>query len=338
MSCRWWITVVTAVLMTFAGCSDDTSTNDGNDNQWDLDGDAAHNDVDEGGDAGTVDDTGQAEDTGTSDDTGTEEDTGSIEDTGPIEDDVDPDEDTDPPPPDELSEDMLIGEPWYGVWRLTDDPAITGLYVGIEFIDEEDVVLRGEEDLTGNWEILGSGDVHLYNLEGDFEQLMLEADMGSDGLDALEIFTPADHVDPYTARYEQRGEAGVDFDDLRARWQSTERITTEDGTEVYLALRIDADGFMEIGAVGDEGVFWGFLGGPGVTQTFDTGETFWAMLIATDDEGAPVAGELRGEGDEMQLFMFTEDHDDQSGGGPPGGGASPELIVVELEAVDQFGD
>lgn len=339
MNCRWWIVVAVASLMVATGCSDDTGTDKGDENQWDLNGDAgADTDGDE--DVWTAEDAGVDEDVDTAEDAGTGEDADEPgEDTG-VEEDTGFEEDTDPPPADELTPDMLIGEPWYGVWRITDDPAITGSFIGVEFVDEDNVVLHGEEENSGNWEILGSGEVYLYDLEGDIEQFMMEPDMGEEGLAALEVFTPVQHVDPYTARYERLGEADVDFAELGARWQTTERLTTEEGDEVHLALRIDADGIVEYGIVaGEEDLFIPFLEGPGFTHTYDTGHTFWGILVDTDDEGAPFGGEIREEGDGLILYAFSEDHDDEGpGGGPPGGGGGPELVVVELESVSQFGD
>lgn len=335
MNCRGWIIVAVASLMVVMGCSDDTGTDKGDDNQWDLNGDVGA-DTDDNGDTWSAEDAGADEDAEIVEDVGTEEDADEPAEDAGVE------EDADPPSSDELTPEMLIGEPWYGVWRITDEPAITGSFIGIEFVDEDNVVLHGAEENSGDWEILGSGEVYLYNLEGEIEQFMMEPDLRDDGLAALEVFTPVQHIDPYIARYERLGEADVDFEELGARWQTTERITTEDGDEVHLALRIDADGVVEYGVVaGEEDLFIPFVEGPGFTQTFDTGHTFWGILVDTDDEGAPFGGEIREEGDELVLYSFAEDYGDDGpggGGGPPIGGGDPELVVVELESVSEFGD
>ena len=351
-SARWIVTFLIVLGFAVACGSDDTGEDEPNQSDWDLNGDAGM-DADELGDADPGD--ADLDDTGPVEDAGPDEDADVVADAGPDEDadtpgpDAGPDDDVDPPAPDELTPEMLIGEPWYGVFRLTDDPAITGLYSGIEFVDEDSVVLHGEQEESGNWEILGTGDVHLYNLEGELDQFVLEVDLSDGEVEALEVFIPADHVEPYTARYERRGEADIDFNDLGARWQSTQMVTGEEGVEYYVAIRIDADGIMELGAAGEEGMFWGFVEGPGTTQTFDTGDTFWVMLVAPTSVGAPIAGEI-GENDDgdLVLYWFAEDYSDVDDngpgggpGGPPGGGdddPEPEIVVVELENVSQFGD
>ncbi len=249
-------------------------------------------------------------------------------------------EDDTSPPPQGVVPEALIGEPWYGVVRLTDDPAITGLYLQIEFLDEENVVITGDVERAGKWTIQENEDIYVYDLETDPErpeqpeQFIFMPDLDDDYLVALELTVPPTTIGPYRLRFERQGSADVSMSELDGRWQATETVTNEEGNSFYIAMRFDEDGFTEIGVVGENNNFFGLFSGDGQTQTFDTGRTYWTLIYPPGVAGHPVAGEVRRDDEELRVFIFTEDiiapaADEESD--PQRG-----IVVRELEKVERF--
>ena len=323
MGCRSRHLFLCAIFLLAVACgSEDTGGNEGND--WDLSDDAGLNDVDDN--------------------------------LGDPDADEDVDEDTDEPIDDPVGvvPEAFVGQTWYAVVRITDDPAIAGLYTGVEFVDDENIRVHSNIVRDGKWTILGNDDLHLYDIEpapgqSEPEQWVLQPQLEDEKVVAIEAALPETHIAPYRLRFEPPGDASIDYSELEGRWQATQTVTNEDGATFYLASRFNDNGIVEYGIVGEEDNFIGFLNGSGDTHTYGTGETFWTLIPGSASDGHPIAGEVREIDGEYRIYFFAEtvvDHgdDDQNGqngpgdnpGQTPGDDPETELIVIEFEPVDQF--
>lgn len=235
----------------------------------------------------------------------------------------------------------FIGQTWYAVLRVTDEPVIAGIYSGVEFVDEDTVRLHADTTREGSWAILENEDLHLYDIEpgpnqNQPEQWILQPELDGDQVVALDAPIPANgDLAPYRLRFEPQGPSQIPYADLVGRWQSTEQITNEEGNSFYVANRFNDDNFIEFGFVGANNNFVGFSNGTGLTHTYGTGETFWAMIPDGDTDGLPLAGEVREVDGDYRLYFFFETYPETAD--PSGDEAiEPELVIVEFVAVDQF--
>lgn len=312
---RVWSGLFFALLILgFTACGEDNTSEQEEGNDWNLGDDAGFGDADDNGENSNVGNEDANTDPG--------ENTSNNNDEQPLG----------------LVPEALIGNPWYGVFRITDDPAITGLYTGVQFVDEETVIIHSEPPREGEWTILESEDVLLHDLEQvteepQPEQLMLMADLVDEEVVALELSVPAEHVEPYRARFEQQGDAAIGIGEIIGRWQSTEMLTTAEGNDHPLALRFDSGGIAELGVVAENNNFFGFTSGAGRTHTLDTGETFWALEQGEGVEGHPVAGEIFEIDGELKLYMFSETAVEVA---EEPEDSEMELRVYEMEQVENF--
>jgi hypothetical protein len=167
------------------------------------------------------------------------------------------------------------------------------------------VIIGPQARVTGSWEVFDDDSVRMYDLErqnGDANQpsqYVLEAELNDrDQLVGFELFVPNlpnGEGDPYTARYERLEEASVTYDDLRARWQSVDTFTGNNGQTQRLELRFNS-GMIGYGIAGTNGGYFEIFRGNGEVLELDTGEIFWISLPSEDSDRAwSPAGEVETE-------------------------------------------
>ena len=236
-----------------------------------------------------------------------------------------------------LVAEAVAGEPWYGVTRLTQTPAITGSMQRVKFDADKSAAIGMQRAVTGKWRIFDDDSVLLYELERDDgsmnqpSQFVVEAELENDHLVALEVFIgQGPDGKPYKQRFEQLATPDVAYDAITGQWQSPMTYTDPDNNRDYrLALRVEEAGEIEYGAF--FGRFFGFSRGDGHLITYDTGETFWFIAPpAMGMQQPPLAGEVRtGADGEIQLFAPRGIDED--------GMEGPESFeAIEMESVESF--
>ena len=342
---RLAILLAAATLAT--GCSN-PDVSDGTADGWHPDDrpDAAPDGTDVGADTepDTRPDTTPAVDSGADDISEPDADTGradtSIADSS-VADAADLTGDTSDPGPDAsgpgLVAEAVAGDPWYGVTRLTQTPAVTGTIQKVTFDADKSVAIGVRGAVTGKWRIFDDDSVLLYELEradgsmNQPSQFVVEAELENDHLVAFEIFIGEGPDDkPYKQRFEQLETPDIAYDSFTGQWQSPMTYTDPDSNRDYrLALRVEEAGAIEYGAF--FGRFVGFSRGDGHTITFDTGETFWFIAPpAMGMQQPPLAGEVRTDAaGELQLFAPRGIDED--------GMEGPESFeAIEMESVESF--
>ena len=240
------------MLVGLVGCQDDVGQTPG---EWGIDAEDSGGAPDAGGDAATED---AIEDTGgPDDDTGAPVDTDLV-DLGPEDTSVEGDggPDVDPVPDggrEGLNAQAVVGK-WYGVSRLTQQPAITGSVQEVVFNSDGSLRIGFNGAVTGKWKIFDDDSVQLYDLvdqEGNAnrpQQFLLEAELEDDRLVAFELFIGrGPDGSSYKLRYEKLASPSVPYADIVGQWQSKSVFTNRMGQKFRIVLRADQNGKLGYG-------------------------------------------------------------------------------------------
>ncbi|MFU8802343.1 MAG: hypothetical protein ACNA8W_00900 [Bradymonadaceae bacterium] len=219
----------------------------------------------------------------------------------------------------------LVGPSRHGVFRLTAEPAITGVYMDFTFYEDGRAEMRNDQVREGRWAILDNDDIHVFDLDNEPDQFVFGTVLNQNNrLVALELTIPAwEGIPPYRLGLERIGSPHVSLSDIEGRWQSEDTVTNQHGT-FTLGIRIGNDGFIEIGIVTGTN-FGGFSSGDGHTQTFTSGTTYWVMRPDAEDAAA-VAGQIVGQGEDRRIYQFVE----------VGVGVNAQLEAIAFQAVERF--
>ena len=202
----------------------------------------------------------------------------------------------------------LSAQPFYGVLRVTNEPAITGSMIKVDLKEDMSVAIGFRGEVTGSWEIFNDDRVRLYDLmRGDQPnqppEFVLEADMQDDEVSGLEIYMPqGPDGEPYMVRYEPLGTPDFGLDEVRGNWQSEQTFTGQNGESLRLAVRILGD---QAGYGVYNGAYVEFSSGTARLLTYETGETFW--FIDPPSAGDPkwaLGGQII-ENDQGELTLYA---------------------------------
>lgn len=341
-------------FLVVVGCGGDSAAEDdtgGGGGGWTIDGGGsggdATADTGEGGGSdtsvvpdGDLPDTGTPSDTATPPDTGTGGggDTGGGTGKGPDtwQPDAGPDGGTMPGPG--LTEAAITSAAWYGVFRVTSAPAITGNTQEVVFNKDGTVRIGFRGAVTGKWEVFDDDSVRLYDLRNNRQgqqnqptQWVLEAELDrQDRLEAFELFVATGpDGNPYKARYEQLETPDVQFGQIQGQWQSKKVFKNRQGARFRIGVRVEQGGKISYGVV--TGGYTEYSRGDGRLITYDTGETFWFIAVpATGQPKAPLAGQVKIGADGTPTLYAPRGIEKD---GKPG---AEDFEAVELEEVSQF--
>ncbi len=240
--------------------------------------------------------------------------------------------------PGRVTERALTQEPWYGVYRVAEQPGIVGSTQELVFKSDGTAILGFQGRVTGQWEIFSQRTVRLYNLRRDGEpnrprEYTLDPVFENGYLEAFQLYNRGrgnDEVSPHLIRWRRLGgPTDISYSAITGRWQSKETFTNRQGRSFRIGLRVEQGGDIAYYIIAANATTETSRG-TGRLVTYETGETMW--FIEPPDTGrpqAPFAGEIKMRNGEPVLFAprFIERD------GEPG---AEDFDSVELERVMRF--
>jgi hypothetical protein len=303
-----WLMCSVALVFSLGGCTEDSSGAGAN-NDWDVGDPGADADDDATPEPDTEQPDTEQPDAEPRDiglETGPPPNPDVGLDVGP---DVGPGGDTDIDPGDgtPFTAEGMASRPFYGVFRLTEDPAITGSAYKIDFHEDMTVAIGFYGEVTGKWEFFGSDRVRVYELEHDGQPnqppaFPIDANLDGENIEALEMYIPeGPSGSPYLMRLEQLADTHGIADELVGDWQSEASYVDENDNPYHLAMRLRGG---QLGYGIYNGAYVEFAGG--TARWIPDNRARQAMWFIepspVGDPMSPLAGEVVWEGGEWVLY------------------------------------